>query len=121
MARLLVIDDEMAIRYLVRLMLEGAGHEVVEAVDGVMGLELYSAHTFDLVITDLLMPRMDGFETIAALRKITPDVKILVISGGERLRLGKAVSGALSLDTVRTLAKPFTREELLTAVEDTLR
>jgi len=66
--RILVIDDNAAIRELLRLVLEEEGYEVIEAADGAEGLRRYQAEPTDLVITDLEMPGMDGLELLRALR-----------------------------------------------------
>ena len=62
MATILVIDDQKPIRTLLRLVLEGAGHDVLEASSGRLGLELYRERSADLIITDIVMPEMDGLE-----------------------------------------------------------
>lgn len=120
MTSILVIDDDAAVRRMLRQMLEGAGYEVVEAADGAIGLDLYNKRPVDLVITDILMPEKEGIETILALRKTAPEVKILAISGGGRMNKGDLLSTAEFFGAVRTLAKPFARKELLGMVQETL-
>jgi two-component system response regulator (stage 0 sporulation protein F) len=68
MPRILVIDDERMVRILLREVLERAGHEVLEATDGAMGLEIFEGEPTDLIITDIRMPGMGGLEFISALR-----------------------------------------------------
>src|SRR4051794_24379717 len=80
--RVLLIDDELAIRTLVRLVLEGAGMEVAEAGDGQEGVRAFHRFWPDLVLCDLLMPNKDGIETIRQLQRDAPDVKIIAMSGG---------------------------------------
>jgi len=77
----LVIDDEEAVRAYLRLILEREGHEVWEAEDGAAGIDRVREHAPDLVITDLVMPRMGGLETIRELRRGYPQVRIVAISG----------------------------------------
>jgi CheY-like chemotaxis protein len=122
MTRILVIDDEAAVRRMLRQMLEKAGYEVVEAPNGAVGLDLYHEHPVDLVITDILMPEKEGIETISTLRKTAAGVKIIAISGGGGGRLNKedVLFSAQAFGAVRTLAKPFDREELLVAVREAL-
>ena len=64
LARILIVDDDNAVRMTFRLLLEGAGHNVVVASDGRHGLDLLNAEAFDLLILDIFMPGMDGFETL---------------------------------------------------------
>ena len=67
MATILVIEDQEPVRALLRRALEGAGHEVLEASNGRLGLALYRASAADLVITDIVMPEMDGLEMMLEL------------------------------------------------------
>jgi CheY-like chemotaxis protein len=85
MARILVIDDEDELRSMLRQMLEHAGHEVLEAINGAMGIEIYERDMPELIITDIIMPEKEGVETIIALRRADPALPIIAISGGGRL------------------------------------
>lgn len=85
MTRILVIDDEPQVRAMLRQMLEREGYEVVEAEEGEEGMRRYREQPVDLVITDILMPQKEGIETIRALRRTNPGVKIIAISGGGRM------------------------------------
>lgn len=78
---ILVIDDEEPVRAYLRLILEREGHEVWDAEDGVTGIDRVRERAPDLVITDLVMPKMGGLETIRALRRGFPRVRIVAISG----------------------------------------
>jgi len=82
MERILIIDDESQIRSMLRLMLERAGYEVVEASDGIDGIRIYRQNPTDLIITDLIMPNKDGIGMIIDLKKEFPEVKIIAMSGG---------------------------------------
>jgi CheY-like chemotaxis protein len=115
-ARILVVDDEEAIRLVLREALEHAGYEVVEAEDGVAGIEQYHLWRVDLVILDILMPRKDGLETIKELRQVDPAVKIIAISGGVRGSNVDNLALAQALGARRTLAKPFRLHEMLEIV-----
>jgi CheY-like chemotaxis protein len=114
--RILIIDDEPALRMLVRRMLESAGHDVVEAEHGRAGVELYEKQAFDVVVTDIIMPESEGLETVRRLRGIAPGLRIVAISGGGR---GAAdyLGMASAFGANATLPKPFRREELLACVE----
>jgi CheY-like chemotaxis protein len=120
MARILIIDDEAAVRKVLRQMLEKEGHEVAEAEDGNAGVQRYQEHPTDLIITDLLMPGKEGMETIVELRKTWPEVKIIVISGGGRMNQANLLTMARFLGAVKTLGKPFERQELLAVVQEVL-
>src|SRR5438477_953392 len=111
MARILVIDDEQPIRELLRHVLEKEGHEVVEAQDGKDALRLAEQSPPDLVITDIMMPEQDGLEVIRALRRESPDLKMLAISGGGLLR-SRALHVANLLGAFDTLQKPFALDVL---------
>jgi len=121
MKRILVIDDDELLLDTVREMLEGAGHVISVACDGNEGLALLSTGTFDLVITDIIMPNKEGIETIHDITERQPDLPIIAISGGSRMgRLDSYLPTAHALGAVRTLAKPFRLETLLEAVTETL-
>ena len=120
MAKILIIDDEEHIRRLLRNMLEREGHVIVDTPNGEEGMRIYREEPADLIITDLFMPGKDGLGTIVALREDTPDAKIIVISGGGRTRNLDVLSAAKALGALCTIAKPFTREEILDAVRNAL-
>ena len=116
MAKLLIVDDSTMLRDMLNYALnEGGYNDVVEAVDGVDGLEKAKASTFDLIITDVNMPNMDGLTLIGELRKVPDYVKrpILVLTterSDEMKAKGKA-AGATGW-----IVKPFVPDQLLKAV-----
>lgn len=114
---ILVIDDDTAVRNTVRLILERAGYLVREADGGEQGVKLYRDARADLVITDLFMPQQDGIETIQQLRAEFPDARILAVSGGASLGAEGPLIDARLLGADETLAKPFSREDLLHRVQ----
>ncbi len=120
MARILVIDDEDDIRLTVRLTLESMGHDVSEATNGNEGLERFIAEKNDMVITDILMPDKEGMETIIELKKIRPDLKIIVMSGGGRINAAHVLETAKRLGANIALKKPFSIAQLSSAVESCL-
>jgi two-component system nitrogen regulation response regulator NtrX len=81
MAHILLIDDEKAIRYALREILEHEGHKVEEAEDGAMGLDKAKKGRFDLVLCDIKMPRMDGIEVLEKLQALHADLPVVMISG----------------------------------------
>ena len=111
--RVLVIEDNAGTRDLLRLTLEGAGHEVVTASHGQEGLGYLNGHKVDVVVTDLFMPEMDGIEVIAALRARFPGVRVVAMSGRPGVDY---LSVARELGAARILRKPFSMDELLAAV-----
>ena len=83
MARILIIDDDSLVRDALVLMLEHEGHEVMEAANGREAIRIIREWQPDLVITDIIMPETDGFETIRELRNTAAELKIIAISGGD--------------------------------------
>jgi DNA-binding response OmpR family regulator len=120
-ARILIIDDEEQPRHMLRLALERAGYEVVEARDGNEGLQRFHETPTDLIITDLLMPEKEGLETIIDVRREFPNVKIIAMSGGGRSGSLNFLEIAKRLGAQRTLAKPFGLQEMLAAVRELLQ
>lgn len=118
----LIIDDERSIRKLYRQILEEANFEVVEAASGDEGIALYRSSPFDVVITDLFMPKVDGLTVIRTLRSEYPQIKIIGISGGPKdgSSLGTDAFLPDDLDTVRILRKPIDVDLLLGAVNSLL-
>lgn len=107
MANILVIDDEAGVREMLRDALESLGHSIVEASNGILGMQKYGEGPFDLVITDIIMPDQEGVETIQLIRKIRPDQKIIAMSGGGRTKTMEFLQIAASLGAERVLKKPF--------------
>ena len=111
MARVLLIDDEEFVRMTLGQALEDDGHDVIIAVNGQDGLKRYKAENPDLVITDVLMPEKEGIETILELRKLDPEAKILVISGGVRVNNVDFLEIARKLGATAAMKKPFPIDE----------
>jgi two-component system capsular synthesis sensor histidine kinase RcsC len=102
-ARVLVIDDEAVLRGLLRDMLSACGYDADVAEDGAAGLARFQAQRYDAVITDLLMPGMNGFDVVAALRTIDPAVRIIMLTGSApALTAGEPGSPASSCSTSRS-------------------
>ena len=115
MQRILVVDDDHAIRESIRLALDTSGMTAVTVESGERALEAFDT-TFTGAIVDLMMPGMNGFDTIRALRARAPELPIIMVSGSlvqagpnaeDLLRM------ALGMDGVAILAKPFKLSELL--------
>jgi CheY-like chemotaxis protein len=119
MAEILVIDDEPHIRRLIARILSGAGHIVHEADSGRDGIELFHQVHPALVITDIVMPDMEGIEVIRELHQDAPTIPILAISGrGASLLYLRLATG---LGATATLAKPLGTAELLSVVARLLK
>lgn len=114
MATILVIDDDAPIRALLSTVLHSEGYVVIEASNGHEGLRLYRQNPADLVIVDILMPELNGPDTIIALIREFLDVKVMAISGV--FSEDYLMKTARLLGARRTLCKPFLPEELLSAV-----
>jgi CheY-like chemotaxis protein len=118
MARVLVVDDESQLRQLLCQALERRDHTVDQAADGREALQRLAEHQPDLVITDLVMPGMEGIETIQALRRRCPALPIIAISGGGRIDPENYLAIAGQMGANRTFAKPFRLEEILASVRE---
>ncbi len=117
---ILLVDDDDQLRGMLRKMLEGEGHEIVEAPDGKVAVKLYRERPLDLIITDLIMPEKEGLELITELKHDFPDVKIIAISGGGRIGPAEYLPIAKKFGASYTFEKPFNQEEILKAVQDIL-
>jgi DNA-binding response OmpR family regulator len=116
----LVIEDNDAVRRMVRRVLVDEGYEVQEAADGRAGLNVYREEPSDLVITDIVMPDTEGLETIRELCRHDPSVKIIAMSSAGGGGPAGYLDLALKFGARRILTKPFTHDELRTAVAEVL-
>ena len=120
MPKILLVDDDALVRDSLAIALEGAGYEVVTAVNGDEGLEALGHQAFDAVILDMLMPEREGIEPIREIRKSIQTLPVLAISGGDKTGWTDFLRMASILGATDTLAKPFTASELLSRVEGLL-
>jgi two-component system chemotaxis response regulator CheY len=116
MRRVLAVDDSSSVLQMVGFTLRKAGHEVMEAVDGKDGLGKAGGAKFDLIITDLNMPHMDGIQMIAAIRKLpgysfVPILMLTTESQAEKKDAGRK-AGATGW-----IVKPFNADQLIAAVQ----
>ena len=114
--RVLLIEDDASVRRIVRKMLERGRHDVTEAENGRIGLDRLSDSVFDLVITDIVMPEMDGIEMLIELRKHHPSQRVIAMSGGGRTGNMDLLGSAKKLGACAVLHKPFTSDVLTTAI-----
>jgi DNA-binding response OmpR family regulator len=121
MARILIIEDDKAVRTMLGLTLTHFGHTVLEAGNGREGLELFKRANADLVITDIVMPEKEGLEVLIELRqKQVPLVKVIAISGGGRQHAKDYLRMAKLMGAAKVLEKPFSTEVLIAAVNELL-
>ena len=118
MAHILIIDDDVEFLKMFRQMLERAGHEVVDAPNGKVGVKLFREVRPELIITDIFMPEKEGIEIILELKKEFPAVKIIAISGGGRKSEFGFLEMAEALGADRSFMKPFERQEMLRAIQE---
>src|ERR1700744_2830877 len=124
MASILVIDDDRAVLTTIKILLERAAHSV-EAVDNSRtGLQLIEKQRFDLLIVDIFMPGMDGFETMRQVHQSRPYMPVIVISGQQFSLASEHAPDFLHMATrlgaVSSLQKPFKPSELLAVVNGSL-
>jgi DNA-binding response OmpR family regulator len=119
-ARILLIDDDNPLRDMMRKVLVHFGHTVIEARNGKEGMRLFPHADADLVITDIVMPEKEGLEVLMELREKQPPVKIIAISGGGRVNAADYLRTATLMGAAKVLAKPFSNEALMAAVNDLL-
>ena len=130
MAKILIVDDEEHVRASLKQVLERAGYEVAVAATGNEGLNLMKRERADLVITDVIMPGIDGITTARKIREKYRNTRIIVISGGgkaapepyepDAISTRSYLASADSAGADRTLTKPFDRDEILRVVRDLL-
>lgn len=109
-AQILLIDDDREVAFLVAMGLEEAGHQVTIAETGQEGVAAFEGHHFDVVLTDLGMPDMTGWEVTARIKALQPGVPVFVVTGwGKNIDRERQIASGADL----ILTKPFDLEELL--------
>ncbi|MBF0213519.1 MAG: response regulator [Magnetococcales bacterium] len=122
MATILMVDDDDNCRMLLGEALRHAGHVVVEAENGKIGLEIFNQHTIDLIITDIFMPVMDGIDLLAAVLSERPGSKVIAISGGGKaMNAGLILGMAQSFGAIEMISKPFHLVSVLRRIEAVLQ
>jgi CheY-like chemotaxis protein len=123
-AKILIVDDDLAVQATIRLLLERAGHSIVVAGDGRTGLAIVGTGDFELLFLDIFMPGMDGLETMRLIHQQQPLIPIIVISGrpiaSDPAMGPDFLTMATKLGAVRSLQKPFRPAALLAAVSECL-
>jgi DNA-binding response OmpR family regulator len=119
LAKIVVIEDDLTFLDLLRVHLAGAGHEVLTAEDAVLGLRAIIANSPDLILLDLSVPYLDGFEMIKALRNdpATRNIPVIVLTGrGD----DETYAQARELGAAQLLTKPVERDLLIKAIDGQL-
>lgn len=117
MAKILVVDDERSIRNTLMDILESENHEVVVAANGEIALEKAATETFDLVFSDIKMPKVDGIEVLETMKKLHPETKMILISGHGNIETAVECIKKGAFDFIE---KPIEFDRLLTVVKDAL-
>lgn len=117
MAIVLIADDDPIVRLTVGEFLGAVGHSVLEAADGQEALDTIATVQIDLLVVDMLMPNMDGLETILAVRRSGSTLPIIAISSGGRMDRSTLLRPAAVFGANATLSKPLLRDSLVSTVE----
>ena len=117
MSRILVVDDEQSMRDFFDILLRREEHEVETAASGEEALDLIARKTYDLVVTDLKMPRVTGLDVLGGVKKASPDTEVIVITAYSAV---ETAIEAMRLGAFNYLAKPFNNEEIKIVIEKAL-
>lgn len=120
MARILIIDDELSLRQVMRVILERAGHTVLDAPDGREGMALWHREPPDIVVIDIFMPEKDGLQVLMEMKHVAPKPKIIAMSGGGQRGLLDWRATAQALGADRVLVKPFNPQTVLLTIQEVL-
>ncbi len=120
MAHILLVDDDDMARFAMREVLTRAGHDVTEAENGALGLSAQSSTDFDVIITDIIMPEVEGIEFIMKVREQSPNIPVIAVSGGGRMSETDYLETARDLGANAILAKPFSEDQLNEKVAECL-
>ncbi len=116
--RILVIDDVLGVRESIRIAVHAAGYETVTAENGQQALELLASGSFDVVVTDIWMPGVDGISLIKRLRNEQPHLRVFAMTGGgPRMTIETAASLAEVWGAEEVFVKPFDEALLIEAIE----
>jgi DNA-binding response OmpR family regulator len=125
MATIMIADDDPMVRKTMKSILVAKGHDVLEAEDGQEAIlvlrNLTPERTVELIITDILMPKIDGLSMIVELRRLNMRTKILAVTGGGRMIHSNFLAAARNVGAHDALKKPFTHHQLLEKVDSLLR
>jgi len=120
MATILAVDDEQSIRDILKMALEDEGHEVTLADGGRQAQDCISKKSYNLIITDLIMPDIDGIAIIKFALKKNPNTRMITITGGGKTDTEHYVKLAAELGVRKIVHKPFDLDQIIDAVNDVL-
>lgn len=120
MANILIVDDDALLRETLKVVLESVGHDIRLATNGAEALRIVESYKPDLVLTDIIMPEMEGIELIRAVRKIYPSTTVIAISGGGRTGNVDFLRVAKTFGAAAIMQKPFEMDALLNTVQTSL-
>jgi CheY-like chemotaxis protein len=125
MPRILIIDDDEAVRQAALIMLEARGFDVVAVESGQLGLDAVKVAPFDAVVVDIFMPGMDGLETTRAIHQHSPATPVIAVSGfmfqGRCPTMPDFYSMAAEAGAVAALYKPLRPNQLVQAIADAMQ
>lgn len=116
-SRVLVVDDEEALRYLLSTELAAEGYEVETAGDGDEAIEAIKQKDYDVVLLDIKMPRVDGFEVLRFIKQNKPEIKVIMLTAYADV---KNAIEALKLGASDFVSKPYDLEDILTSINRAL-
>ena len=120
MAKILIVDDRAEIRSTFEVILEHYGHEFILARNGQEGIDQYRQHRPDVLILDMFMPVMNGFDALFLLRQEYPEAPVIAMSGGGKNMGADALEEAQNLGARATLLKPVAPRDLIDAIDGIL-
>lgn len=121
MGKIMVVDDDIGIKKLLENAFLKVGYEVSAFTSGKDAINKFKNDPHDVLITDIIMPEKDGIETIIEIKKIEPNIKIIAISGGGRIKADDYLNIVKKLGVDYTFSKPFSIKEILEAVNNLLK
>ncbi len=120
MPHILIIDDDATMRDVLSEMMQMEGFDATVAEDGLKALKLLEQSAFDCIITDIIMPEKEGLETILYVRKTYPDIPIIAMSGGARIKPESYLDIAIQFGARYVFSKPFEKKEFMAAIKNCL-
>ncbi|MBS4200717.1 response regulator [Bacillus sp. FJAT-49732] len=107
--KILIVDDQFGIRILLNEILQKEGYQVFQAANGLQALAITKKHTLDLVLLDMKIPGMDGLEILQQMKKIKPDIRVIIMTAYGEL---EKIEAAKKLGALAHFTKPFDIVEL---------
>lgn len=115
MKRILVIDDEAVIINVLRRMISRSGHSIASADSGFEGIRMFSENTYDLVLLDVLLPDMDGFQIARKMKNLKSDQKIIMVTGLYEESVSERLDSE-GIDVAGVISKPFTASHITSLI-----